>query len=154
MPGTADAAAIVVDEVLAARLSPADGYRCQSVVGTAVEGFRAMTSLPALLIAIVDVLSVVLVALSARGVIKRNTIAGIRTGLTRRSEAAWENAHRAGLIPITVGAAVSLALAIATIVISRDIGVAWLLLGLAIVTLLAGSIWGVARARRAAAATD
>jgi len=113
-----------------------------------------MTSLPALLVAIVDVLSVVLVALSARGVIKHNAIAGIRTGLTRRSEAAWENAHRAGLIPISVGGAVSLALAIATIIMARDVSAAWFLLGLAIVALLAGSIWGIARARRAAAGTN
>ena len=113
-----------------------------------------MTSLPALLIAIVDVLSVVLVALSARGVIRRNAIAGIRTGLTRRSEAAWENAHRAGLIPITGGSGISLALAVAAIAISGDVSAAWFLLGLSIVALLTGSIWGVARARRAAAATN
>jgi hypothetical protein len=113
-----------------------------------------MTSVPAFLIAIVDVLSVVLVALSARGVIKRNSIVGIRTGLTRHSEAAWENAHRAGLIPITGGAAVSLPLAIATAVMSREVSLTWFLFGLSIVALLAGSIWGVARAQRAAAATN
>ncbi len=57
-------------------------------------------------------------------------------------EAAGENAHRAGLIPITVDAALSLALAIATIVTSSEVAMASLLWELSIVALLAGGIWG------------
>ncbi len=68
--------------------------------------------------------------------------------------AALRDAGRSRPIPTAVGAALSLALAIATIVTSTDAAVASLLLVLSVVTLLAEGIWGVARARRAAAATS
>lgn len=52
-------------------------------------------------------LAAVLTELAARGKVKRNALAGIRTRATRSSDAAWAAAHRAALGTIWIGFVVS-----------------------------------------------
>jgi uncharacterized membrane protein len=104
---------------------------------------------PAVVLIAADLIVAIVVVLAARGVIRRNPVAGIRTGRTRRSEAAWEAAHRAALVPSTVSAGVSLLLAIGAIVASGA-PTAAVLLAFAVVAILAGAVWSIVVAERAA----
>ena len=108
-----------------------------------------MTSaLLALLCIAVNVLVVASTALAAGGVLKRNNTLGIRTSATRASDGAWIRGHRAGVLPASVGCAVSSGLAIGALVVRAETA-SVALAGSALAAILAGAVWSLIAANRA-----
>lgn len=100
----------------------------------------------------VDLLSSIIVVLAARGILRRNAVAGIRTRRTRLSESAWERGHQAAMLPVLLGAGVSVAFAIAVVVTPQAPAAAVAsLLTLCVLAMLGGGAWGVVRAGKATA---
>ncbi|SDS88028.1 SdpI family protein [Microterricola viridarii] len=93
--------------------------------------------------------SMLIAALCAAGVIPPNSILGLRSTVTLRSERAWQTAHRHALWPLAVTTAV-----VAAIWLLYPLGV----LGdraagvVGLVVLIAGLLWGWSRGVRAAQA--
>lgn len=97
---------------------------------------------------------------AARGSVPRNGLAGIRTGRTTASDAAWAAAHRAALSPTAVvsgvAAAFGIALIVAGAVSATDDPTApvAVLFGIGYGVILAGGWWIVRVANRAAVEAD
>ena len=109
----------------------------------------------ALIIGAVGLGLIVVIALCARGVVRRGWAVGIRLPALQQSDAAWRAGHAAALAPYTAFAVVGALLALSPLVFP---GLAdWALLlttGAVLVGLIVGSVRGVTAANDAAAKDD
>jgi hypothetical protein len=90
------------------------------------------------------VLTIVLVALPARGLIGRNGLVGIRTRATMRSDENWILGHRAAVVPTSIAGGATVVLSLVYIALDdvpAFVACAAILVG--------GALWGVEAARRA-----
>jgi hypothetical protein len=93
------------------------------------------------------VLTIVLVALPARGLIGRNELVGIRTRATMRSDENWILGHRAAVVPTSIAGGATVVVSLVYIALGRADDVAAFVACAAI--LVGGALWGVEAARRA-----
>jgi hypothetical protein len=92
-------------------------------------------------------LTVVLVALPARGVIGRNGIAGIRTRATMRSDENWLLGHRAAVVPTSIAGGATVVVGLVSVGLGRAADVPAFVA--CAVTLVGGALWSVVAAGRA-----
>jgi len=92
-------------------------------------------------------LTVVLVALPARGVIGRNGIAGIRTRATMRSDENWLLGHSAAVVPTSIAGGATVVVGLVSVGLGRADDVPAFVA--CAVTLVGGALWSVVAAGRA-----
>lgn len=109
----------------------------------------------ALLVAVIllvgNLVVILMMHLCANGTIPRGGLAGIRTGATTSSDAAWEAGHRAARPVAQVGNGIAAVLAAATLALSGTVAPYLVVLGAAVVVSLASVAIGAVVAHWAAA---
>jgi hypothetical protein len=93
------------------------------------------------------VLTIVFVALPARGIIGRNGVVGIRTRATMRSDENWILGHRAAIVPTSIAGGATVVVSLVYITLGRADDVPAIVACAAI--LVGGAFWGVLVAGRA-----
>lgn len=93
------------------------------------------------------VLTIVLVALPARGIIGRNGFVGIRTRATMRSDENWILGHRAAVVPTSIAGGAAVVVSLVYVALGRSDDVPAIIACAAI--LVGGASWGVVAAARA-----
>ncbi len=104
---------------------------------------------PAAVLTLLTVVLAVVSALCASGLIRRNHLAGIRFPVLLASDRAWRVGHRAAVLPSGVFGAIAAALLILGAVVPAT--EVWSHL-LTIVVAVAGFVWAITAAVRAASA--
>lgn len=119
-----------------------------------MEGFQPPPFASALLVAIIlivgNLIVILMMHLCASGTIPRGGLAGIRTGATRSSDAAWEAGHLAARPISQVGNGVAAVLAATSLVLSSTVVPYLLALGAAVAVSLASVVIAAVVAHRAA----
>ncbi|WIB70302.1 SdpI family protein [Curtobacterium sp. MCBD17_026] len=93
------------------------------------------------------VLTIVFVALPARGIIGRNGLVGIRTRATMRSDESWVLGHGAAIVPTSIAGGAAVVVSLVSIALGRADDVPAFVACAAI--LVGGALWGVVAAGRA-----
>jgi hypothetical protein len=93
------------------------------------------------------VLTIVFVALPARGIIGRNGLVGIRTRATMRSDESWILGHRAAVVPTSIAGGAMVVVGLVYVALGRSDDVPAIIA--CAVILVGGTFWGVVAAARA-----
>ena len=119
-----------------------------------LEGFQPPPLASAIFIAAIlvvgNALVILMISLCANGTISRGGLAGIRTGNTRASEAAWEAGHRAATPVTRVGNGIGALLGAATLFAASTVEPYLLLLLAAVAVTLSTVVVATIVAHRAA----
>lgn len=110
----------------------------------------ALALLVALLLCGGNVMNLIIIRMAANGTIRRQALAGYRTGATLASDAAWISGHRSALPLNRVGAVAGMLLATGSALAARSVALYLVLLALAVLVTIAHIVAAFVIAHRTA----